>query len=367
MSNDPFIIARNSSSSASQTIVFGIDATHTGLLFGTMWGGVAVFTLNGENIPVQGSNARVTRFDGRTGNDPEFGGTPGAFGILGPSVKFYGNNMNNTIVGSQVNPNFLNGFGGRDALVGGDADDFFVYDGTVDAFVGRGGSDTILAQASYSLAANPLNNQEIENITLRGGFALALNAVGDDGNNILKGNEFGNRLVGGDGNDELFGYGGNDTLLGGAGLDRLFGNVGNDSLTGGSGVDHLTGGPGNDIMDGGGVGIDWFRYFANALGASDVAAGESDQVNNGVADRIDFTAGVEAQLFTQGVALSEAEADLLIGDSFADGRNIRFIDGALQIDLNGDEIFTPTDDFQILLPGVSTVTYIAASDYFLLG
>jgi Ca2+-binding RTX toxin-like protein len=63
--------------------------------------------------------------------------------------------------------------------------------------------------------------------------------LGDEGNDVL----FGNQDA-----DTLLGDAGNDTLFGGVGDDSLFGGIGNDCLSGDRGQDTLTGGAGNDTF-----------------------------------------------------------------------------------------------------------------------
>ena len=62
-------------------------------------------------------------------------------------------------------------------------------------------------------------------------------AVAGQGDDVIVGNDVGNRLEG---------RAGNDILVGGPGNDLLAGNDGNDTLTGGPGADRLRGGAGND-------------------------------------------------------------------------------------------------------------------------
>ena len=98
------------------------------------------------------------------------------------------------------------------------------------------------------------------------GVALAVNKVGTNGPDTLRGTNRGDNLVGKGGDDVLFGLGGSDSLLGGAGRDNvlggneriplggdknLLGGPGNDRVLGGHGSDSLAGGPGNDLVDGG--------------------------------------------------------------------------------------------------------------------
>lgn len=58
--------------------------------------------------------------------------------------------------------------------------------------------------------------------------SLIENAVGGDGDDVLTGNQAGNRLVGGSGDDVLSGVDANDTLVGGPGSDMLDGGLGFD-------------------------------------------------------------------------------------------------------------------------------------------
>lgn len=48
--------------------------------------------------------------------------------------------------------------------------------------------------------------------------------------------------------------------------------------------------------------------------------------------------------------------------------NIRFLNALdlIQIDLDGNGSFSSSADFQILVPGVSSLTYSAADDFFIL-
>ena len=58
------------------------------------------------------------------------------------------------------------------------------------------------------------------------GVALAVNKIGTDGPDTLRGTSKGDNLLGQDGNDILFaGEGGRDNLVGGAGKDSLIGGA----------------------------------------------------------------------------------------------------------------------------------------------
>ena len=206
-------------------------------------------------------------------------------------------------------------------MEGGAGNDTYIVDNTGDQVIEAvsGGTDTVLASVSHTLAGN------VENLVLTGsghlngtGNALNNRLTGNAGNNILDGgtgadtmaggagndtyivdnigdrvieaagggtdtvrttvsytlaanvenlvlsgnaylngtgNGFANILAGNAGNNVLNGGYGADTLIGNAGNDSLFGGDGNDRLLGGAGFDRLFGGTGNDVLNGG-IGAD---------------------------------------------------------------------------------------------------------------
>ncbi len=100
-------------------------------------------------------------------------------------------------------------------------------------------------------------------LLLAGGVALAVNRVGTDGPDTLRGTNKDDNLFGRGGNDNLFGLGGSDNLLGGSGRDNvlggdelrasggdknLLGGSGNDRVAGGRGSDNVVGEEGNDLL-----------------------------------------------------------------------------------------------------------------------
>ncbi|MGR9246169.1 calcium-binding protein [Rhizobium leguminosarum] len=89
-----------------------------------------------------------------------------------------------------------------------------------------GGTDTVRASISFSLADQKHTVGMIENLTLTG--TANLSATGNNTANILTGN---------DGNNFLNGGKGKDRLIGGLGNDKLIGKIGADILTGGGGGD----------------------------------------------------------------------------------------------------------------------------------
>jgi Ca2+-binding RTX toxin-like protein len=103
-------------------------------------------------------------------------------------------------------------------------------------------------------------------LLLASGVALAVNKIGTDGPDTLRGTNRDDNLLGKGGQDDLFGLGGRDNLLGGPGEDwvlggnerrpqggdkNLLGGPGNDAVLGGNGSDNGVGGSGNDVVAGG--------------------------------------------------------------------------------------------------------------------
>jgi Ca2+-binding RTX toxin-like protein len=139
--------------------------------------------------------------------------------LVGSSViNATGNTLNNVLLGNgEANTLFggagndtLNGRGGADVLLGGAGNDVYVVDDLLTKITENvnEGLDTVNASVSYTLGAN------LENLTLTG--ADAINATGNELNNILAGNSTDNVLSGG---------AGLDTLTGGAGADKFVMNA----------------------------------------------------------------------------------------------------------------------------------------------
>ncbi len=117
-----------------------------------------------------------------------------------------GNALANRIIGNS----------GKNVLVGGDGGDTYVVDAVDTVTEGAGGgTDTIEAAATYSLASIA----EVENLLLTG--SANIDGTGNSLNNAITGNSGNNSLVGGSGDDTITGNGGTDTLAGGIGEDVL--------------------------------------------------------------------------------------------------------------------------------------------------
>ena len=147
----------------------------------------------------------------------------GAFNLTGDDENniLIGNAAANTLIGG-VGNDTLDGGLGIDTLNGGTGDDIYVIT-TGDTIIDASGNDTVSAAFSLDLNTRP----GVENITLLG--AVAINATGNGGDNILTGNTAANILTGGLGDDTLDGGAGNDTLDGGTGADMMVGGTGNDT------------------------------------------------------------------------------------------------------------------------------------------
>ncbi|MCD6035040.1 MAG: hypothetical protein K0R63_781 [Rickettsiales bacterium] len=141
------------------------------------------------------------------------------------------------------------------------------------------------------------------------------NGVTGNGDDVLNGNELGNRLVGNGGNDTIHGNGGDDVILGGSGNDVLEGGEGNDTIFGGSENDVIKGDAGNDFLYGeegndtinGGDGSD----FINGNQGNDLLYGDAgnDTIHGGQgADKI-YGGNGDDQLF------GDKGNDLIYGDA----------------------------------------------------
>ena len=216
-----------------------------------------------------------------------------------------GNEFGNSLVGNN-GANVLNGGAGADLLVGRGGDDSYIVDNAGDQVVeaAGGGTDTVFASTSYTLAAG----QEVEGLQLLAATTGNFNLTGNEFANTLVGNNSDNVLNGGAGIDLLVGRGGNDSYIvdnagdqvveaAGRGNDTVFsftsytlaagqeieglqllaattgdfdltGNAFGNTLVGNNGANVLDGGAGADLLVGRG-GSDTF-VFSTALGSSNV-------------------------------------------------------------------------------------------------
>ena len=151
--------------------------------------------------------------------------------------------------------------------------------------VGTSDDDTLEAGPNTEIVAGGLGNDQI---------------VGNDGDNVLRG-DLNQRNPGSalDGDDVILGGAGNDRIGGKGGDDLLFGGEGDDAIWGDDGDDVLRGGLGNDTLTGdnfsGGSGADIFI----------LAAGE------GMDMIMDFEVGIDLIGLADGLSFE----DLSLGQS----------------------------------------------------
>jgi Ca2+-binding RTX toxin-like protein len=164
-----------------------------------------------------------------------------------PSVTWFGNDLNNVIIGTSVQDS-LYGLGGNDTLdagfggnndgnylVGGTGDDTYRIQNATDQVVEMAGegNDTVEVRYinQYTLPEN------VENLVV---------FFNNGQRNYWQGNGLDNHMTGGAGSDSMSGGAGADVIDGGAGGDFLFAGDGDDILNGGAGPDEMGGGAGAD-------------------------------------------------------------------------------------------------------------------------
>lgn len=127
---------------------------------------------------------------------------------------------------------------------GGLGNDTYVVDNSGDSVVenANAGADMVESSITYSVSSR----SNVEHVVLSG--TAAINATGNSGNNMLRGNAANNTPSSNGGVDALQGLGGNDTLNDSGGNGLLDGGGGTDSLTGNSGRQLFVGGTGNDTI-----------------------------------------------------------------------------------------------------------------------
>jgi Ca2+-binding RTX toxin-like protein len=160
-----------------------------------------------------------------------------------------------------------------------------------------GGDPQVVACPAAGLTELELSGGDMDD-ELVNATALAAQAYGEGGQDILEGGSADDRQDGGPGPDELDGGSGNDRLYGatfqdpgaGADADQLAGGPGDDRLFGSGGADRVDGGPGADQLEGAG-GAD---TLLGGDGPDGLIGGDGDDTEDGGAG--DDAVGTEVTL-----------------------------------------------------------------------
>ena len=183
---------------------------------------------------------------------------------------------------------------------GNEGEDLLLGDETANTFCGLGGND-ILA-----------------------GFGEADRLDGNDDNDLIFGNTGNDTIDGGTGDDLIFAGQDDDLVVGGEGIDVIVGNIGNDTVDGNAGNDVLFGNSGADVLDGddgddvlfGGKDSDIVLGGAG----NDVVSGDLGDdllVGGAGGDRFDFRVGDGSDIvadFTSGVDIIGLREGLTFAD-----------------------------------------------------
>jgi len=146
-------------------------------------------------------------------------------------------------------------YGYDDLLVGNGGDNGLGGLGGNDILLGRGGNDTLLGHEGNDSLAGGDGQDRAAYWNAPGPVTADLTsgtATGEgndtltDIENLSGSGNYGDHLVGNDSANILEGLGGDDRLEGRGGNDHLYGHEDNDNLDGGAGTDYLDGGPETD-------------------------------------------------------------------------------------------------------------------------
>ncbi|MEV6341806.1 calcium-binding protein [Actinoplanes sp. NPDC051851] len=202
---------------------------HGGAGNDTITGGTDGDTLYGDDgkDTLYGRGGR-DRLEGGAGADRLYGGAR--------SDWLYGGSGADLLHGESGN-DYLRGNTGDDSLYGDEGDDQLVQETTADgADVLNGGSGTDLVnyEGRKTAVVADLDGAKRDDGSAGEHDSIAKNVEnlnGGYGNDVLTGNDTGNRIYGGyQGDDKLYGRGGADVLNGFGGSDLLDGGSGNDYL-----------------------------------------------------------------------------------------------------------------------------------------
>ena len=251
------------------------------------------------------------------------------------AINGTGNDLANTLTGNSAD-NVLDGGLGSDTLVGGTGNDTYVVStGDTVTEAASAGTDTVVADVSWTLGSN------LENLTLSG--VAAINGTGNTLANVIIGNSAANVLDGGTGADQLSAGAGDDVYvvdnaadvvtelaaqgtdlvqssiawtlganvenltLTGSGVINGAGNALDNVLTGNSAANVLTGGAGNDTY---------------VVGTGDTVTESAGEGTDTVQSSITWTLGsnIENLTLTGATAINgtgNAVSNVIVGNSAA--------------------------------------------------
>jgi serralysin len=304
-------------------------------------------------------------------------------------------------------------YGANTSYNAGDSNYSFNGTTTAQAIWDGGGSDTIqvtgfTGNTVIDLNAGPGNITTIGNARVWVAYNANIeNAIGNNGNDLITGNDLINQLYGSGGTDTIYGGNGNDVmfggngvtdptdaadlLYGGAGADTIYGNGGNDSIIGGASItdtndgnDTIYGGNGSDAIYGN-SGNDWIAGGGGANDPGDQGdvifggAGSDTLFGNGGNDTIYGGTGLNdstdsADTIYGGVGndliYSNGGNDLLVGSAGNDtlhggGGNdqYRFYTGdGIDVILAFDNPGATAGDLIVLSSGINGVGITTAAD-----
>lgn len=173
-----------------------------------------------------------------------------------------GGDGDDVLTGASGN-DYVFGQRGNDVLTGGPGDDIFVGDQGEDVIEGEGGHDIVEQsddeeQPDFFSGGSGID-QLLYNVRSERDLWVSFDGIANDGargehDNIAADFEevltgYGDDvLVGDDQGQRLSGNKGSDIIIGGGGRDTIYGMLGRDEITGGARRDTLDGGKGNDVF-----------------------------------------------------------------------------------------------------------------------
>lgn len=193
---------------------------------------------------------------------------------------------NDTIFGSPMNRNSLNGRKGNDTILGGAERDDLVGDDGDDSLIGGSGL-SVGDEFNGGRGNDTLLSATFDSFNAGQGTLLAGNIMnGDDGNDSIIGDSGDDTIIGGLGEDTIDSKSGNDNINAGADSDLVTAGSGNDTALGGDGNDNITTDAGEDVIAGG-AGND---NIAAGAGKDRIVGGGGDDTISG-GDDFDIISG----------------------------------------------------------------------------